>query len=511
MLQLLSLNVRFWQIVGWCLTLLFVHLLIILVGWRGFLCLFSVRLCGPASWLPVLDKSRGSRAAEVQRVWGVYDERLQFMSWNDALNLDDSLARGDVSSAWLIWSSAVEAALADAYRFAGSPVPDNGLVLGRGVFRSRSVRRARRNFADPQEGSEVSLYHDVSTAPLLDLRRKLKLVVDLLSAMIPAGVSLARSVELAVQWDAILRVGPIHPITAKDFLLARVGDLGQCCQVVLGLHRRLSDFIHAVVVHRREVAIRGWRSWLREDSFVHPYKWLRPDLVPPAPFLQCDPALTPRGSGVLADPLRIDEEFQKAWLPCFCRSGRRETNLEEFAHEVGGWLPVLPEVELPQLTGSLLPDVVRKKKAIAGALDGWGWREFKVLPVSWFDGLAGILSCVEDFGIWPYGLLDAYIAMIPRLMVMPLLWGSALFVFFRWFIVFGLLPGWVSWRIGFCLGFRILLTVLVVVAALLKLGLPPLLILRRVFLVLLILIFTFLLLMLLSLSIRLVGVFWIWF
>ena len=37
-------------------------------------------------------------------------------------------------SAWLIWSSAVEAALADAYRFAGGPVPDNGLVLGRGCF-----------------------------------------------------------------------------------------------------------------------------------------------------------------------------------------------------------------------------------------------------------------------------------------------------------------------------------------------------------------------------------------
>ena len=211
-----------------------------------------------------------------------------------------------------------------------------------------------------------------------------------------------------------MRVGPIHPISAEDFLLARVGDLGQCCQVVLGLHRNLSDFIHAVVVHRREVAIRGWRSWLREDPLVHSYKWLRPDLVPPAPFLQCDPALTPGGSGGLSDSMRIDEEFQKAWLPYFCRSGRRETNLEEFAHEVGGWLPVLPEVGLPRLTGSLLADVVRKKKATAGGLDGWGWREFKALPVSLFDGLARILSCVEDFGIWPDGLLDACIVMIPK-------------------------------------------------------------------------------------------------
>ena len=112
--------------------------------------------------------------------------------------------------------------------------------------------------------------------------------------------------------------------------------------------------------------------------------------------------------------MRIDEEFQKACFPYFCRSGRRQTNLEEFAHEVGGWLPVLPEVVLPRLSGSLLADVVRRKKVTAGGLDGWGWREFKVLPVSWFDGLARILSCVEDFGIWPDGLLDAYTAMIPK-------------------------------------------------------------------------------------------------
>ena len=46
------------------------------------------------------------------------------------------------------------------------------------------------------------------------------------------------------------------------------------------------------------------------------------------------------------------------WLPYFCRSGQRETSLEEFTHEVEGWLPVLPEVFLPRLSGSLLADVV---------------------------------------------------------------------------------------------------------------------------------------------------------
>ena len=45
----------------------------------------------PASWLPPIDKSRGSKSVEVQRVWEVYDERLQFMSRQDALQLDESL------------------------------------------------------------------------------------------------------------------------------------------------------------------------------------------------------------------------------------------------------------------------------------------------------------------------------------------------------------------------------------------------------------------------------------
>ena len=111
---------------------------------------------------------------------------------------------------------------------------------------------------------------------------------------------------------------------------------GVCC-----IHRRLCDFIHSVVVHRRDEAIRSWRNWIREDPLVHPYKWLRPDLVPPAPFLQCDPCLSPGGSGVLTDPSRIGEEFRKAWLPYFCRSGQREASLEEFDFEVEGVVTIV--------------------------------------------------------------------------------------------------------------------------------------------------------------------------
>ena len=56
------------------------------------------------------------------------------------------------------------------------------------------------------------------------------------------------------------------------------------------------------------------------------------------------------------------------------------------------------EVSLPQLIGQMLADVVRRKVSTAGSLDGWGWRELKVLPVAWFGGLASILSKVEEIG-----------------------------------------------------------------------------------------------------------------
>ena len=80
----------------------------------------------------------------------------------------------------------------------------------------------------------------------------------------------------------------------------------------------------------RDEAIRDWRNWIREDPMVHPYRWLRPRFDPSCLlFLQCEPQLTPGRSGVLADPARIDEEFRKAWLPYFCRSGQRDISLEE--------------------------------------------------------------------------------------------------------------------------------------------------------------------------------------
>ena len=141
-----------------------------------------------------------------------------------------------------------------------------------------------------------------------------------------------------------------------------------------------------------------------------------------------------------------------------------------------GWLPFFPDVALPRRAGEMLADVVRRKGATAESLDGWGWRELKALPVAWCDGLARILTKVEDVGMWPDVLLDAYIAMIPKGD------GDATPPGQR---PISVLPVVYRWTLGSGLGSRILSLVLGVVVVLLRVGIPLLLTLRRFFPVLL--------------------------
>ena len=62
------------------------------------------------------------------------------------------------------------------------------------------VRKARGNIADVHDAADIFLYRDASIAPLLDMRRRFKAVMDVLGAMIRSGISLSRSVELTSQW-----------------------------------------------------------------------------------------------------------------------------------------------------------------------------------------------------------------------------------------------------------------------------------------------------------------------
>ena len=121
------------------------------------------------------------------------------------------------------------------------------------------VRKVRGNAVDVHDAADVFLYRDSSIAPFLDLRRRFKAVMNILDAITRSGISLARSVELTAQWDRIVAVGPLYPVTLGDLHAVQGLGVGDFHRVVSGIHHRLRDFIHSFVVHRRDEAIRGWR------------------------------------------------------------------------------------------------------------------------------------------------------------------------------------------------------------------------------------------------------------
>ena len=100
----------------------------------------------------------------------------------------------------------------------------------------------------------------------------------------------------------------------------------------------------------RDLGIRKWARWLREDLGSRPYAWLSPHFVLPSPFLVVKDTQT-QSSRILVEPHLIDAEFRKAWMPFFCRSGHPVVTVDQFLGFVGHLLPQEPHLDLPRITG----------------------------------------------------------------------------------------------------------------------------------------------------------------
>ena len=224
----------------------------------------------PAAWLSAVDKSRGSKSVELQRVSEMYDDPLQCMAVPEALWRDDASRLEDVSDAWMVWSGEAMTALADACCFAGGPVPDRGLVPGRGVAQFRvvrlggpPVRKARNNVADPLDGGDVFVYRDSSIAFLLDPSRKLKNVFGCLGwhdQDRSFAVSVSRT-YCAV--GVILRVSPICPGRLVEALVSYMEWLrGFIAESVI-------SFIGLWLIEGMRRSVAGEVGYVRIHWFIH--------------------------------------------------------------------------------------------------------------------------------------------------------------------------------------------------------------------------------------------------
>ena len=145
--------------------------------------------------------------------------------------------------------------------------------------------------------------------------------------------------------------------------------------------------------------MRTWTLWLREDVGSRPHAWLRPDFVPPSPFLIVkDPQS--QISRILVEPRLTDAKFCKAWMPFFCRAGHPIITVDQFLKFVGHLLPQEPVFGLPRITERDLQVVVLMVEL--------GMR----LILFHFLGFPVVLSCWSWLSLLEFGHKDCWMLML---------------------------------------------------------------------------------------------------
>ena len=235
-------------------------------------------------WLDTPDRSSSSAARNVQDVWDIYRDEL-------------GQVPGDVVA---IWCKSAEEGLFHSYSEAGGPTEaGNSAFPGRGLLRIRNRRlggravgsRGSGRLCRASRGDEVDVhcaqcFVNSSLAPVVLFRWRLKSVADVLKGIRSRGFTQSRSDALLGYWEAVCRHGPCGPISSLDPWDRWIPpDVHGFYKWVFDSLELLNDFLKQVVVSRRDSGIRKWPWWLREDLSSRPYAWLRPDFVPPSPFL----------------------------------------------------------------------------------------------------------------------------------------------------------------------------------------------------------------------------------
>ena len=108
------------------------------------------------------------------------------------------------------------------------------------------------------------------------------------------GFTQTRWEALLSYWDAVCRHGPCGPISSFHPWDEWVpNDAHGFYKWVYDSLDILNDFTRQVVVSRRDAGVRRCANWLREDLGSGAHAWVRPDFVPPSPFLVVEgPAVT---------------------------------------------------------------------------------------------------------------------------------------------------------------------------------------------------------------------------
>ena len=117
-----------------------------------------------------------------------------------------------------MWSFSAEASPVRAFLAAGAPLPASGVRLRRGsaqfghVAVGGPVVGKLRSDLGSGDGQSVHLFKDASVSLVVLLRRRLGCVLSVLDGISWHGLTISRSLELGVQWDAVVAAGRCGPL-----------------------------------------------------------------------------------------------------------------------------------------------------------------------------------------------------------------------------------------------------------------------------------------------------------
>ncbi|KAJ9441747.1 RNA-directed DNA polymerase from mobile element jockey [Diplonema papillatum] len=302
---------------------------------------------------------------------------------------------GDVEGAWMALSAMCEQYLLDR---SGMPACERRAHTGRGNSELKMTRVAARSTPDRGVACETELRHGNAIRRLEHyVYQRARLEASGLEASGPFQVPQ----ELRLCWLrclAVIRGGGVGEPPPSDPPSAEVA------RVYLHDVRLRSARFNAAAAR-----VRKRQQQERQLTMFGTDRRALVSMLRGGPGQAADAVRTADGR-LTANVEEMDEVLQEAWDPILRMygEGRPEPEYEAFRRAFEGFIP-RRQMDLRDVTGSELRDVLnkRKKKTTACGVDGWRLDELKALPDELLDGFATLFNLVEERGEWPKGMLTS--------------------------------------------------------------------------------------------------------
>ncbi|KAJ9439057.1 Retrovirus-related Pol polyprotein from type-2 retrotransposable element R2DM, partial [Diplonema papillatum] len=218
------------------------------------------------------------------------------------------------------------------------------------------------------------------------------------------------SLLLKGQWDKIR--------SFQSFILQRSD--GKCAlplvppsaKAARGLSHTISDVCQSLAqttLNSRYLEIARCQRELRNPLGKESFAWVKKEAPPTFYFTNG------RDGRLTANLVEVDATVRRKWDPVLrMYAGKKEPEFAPFLREYGDFIAQHP-CQLGPITADRLRSVARKKGVQSSCgVDGWRMREVAALPDTILEGFAAVLNEVEETGLWPDGVLDALVTLIPK-------------------------------------------------------------------------------------------------